>query len=83
MRYIRTILETAGLLLTVYLIIKNACLTNKLAIQTDKHWSANMQIAHYSDELRKHEAVKAIECERRNKRCIGCPFDRVVCNEQH
>ncbi len=32
MRYIRTILETAGLLLTVYLIIKNACLTNKLAI---------------------------------------------------
>ncbi len=42
-----------------------------------------MQIAHYSDELRKHEAVKAIECERRNKRCLGCPFDGVVCNERH
>lgn len=83
MRYIILIAAAVNLAAAISMIRDNAELRRRLAEQTDKHWNANMQIAHYSDELRKHEAVKAIECERRNKHCFGCPFDGVVCNERH
>ena len=53
----------------------------KLDEQTDKHWEGNRQIALYSDELRNHETVRATECERHHRKCLGCPFDGVVCNE--
>lgn len=82
-KYTDLIISLLNLTAFLLLMKDNANLRRRLAEQTDKHWSANMQIAHYSDELRKHEAVKAIECERRNKHCFGCPFDGVVCNEQH
>ena len=53
MRYLRSLLEIAGLIFMVYTYLDKARLNKELAEQTDKHWSANMQIALYDDELRK------------------------------
>lgn len=53
MRYLRFLLEIAGLIFMVYTYLDKARLNKELAEQTDKHWNANMQIALYDDELRK------------------------------
>ncbi len=53
MRYLRSLLEIAGLIFMVYTYLDKARLNKELTEQTDKHWSANMQIALYDDELSK------------------------------
>jgi hypothetical protein len=53
MRYIMLIAAAVNLVAAVSLIRENLQLRRRLAEQTDKHWSANMQIALYDDELRK------------------------------
>lgn len=80
------------LALTV-LFRKNRTLKKKLEEQTDKHWSGNMQIALYDDEIRrlkdvvvfaddlieKYYQIHNVEYERRHYKCLGCPYDGVVC----
>lgn len=53
MRYLRSLLEIAGLIFMVYTYLDKARLNKELAEQTDKHWECNRQIALYDDELRK------------------------------
>ena len=82
MKNLLLIVSIINFLADIGLIRENIDLRRRLDEQTDKHWEGNRQIALYSDELRNHETVRATECERHHRKCLGCPFDGVVCNER-
>lgn len=52
-KYTDLIISLLNLTAFLLLIKDNAELRRKLEEQTDKHWSANMQIALYDDDLRR------------------------------
>ena len=58
MRYM-ILIAAVNLAAAISMIRDNADLRRRLAEQTDKHWSANMQIALYSDEVNRLKARKS------------------------